>query len=438
MPYELFLALRYLRLRRGRRGAAQVTAAAALVGISCGVAALIVAMALANGFRDELQSKILRGTAHLTVMRADNQPLADARATVEMLNRIEGVGEASATTYAGALLSGEGGSAYTILRGVDRRSPRALAELESTFTAGTLESLFARPEPPEGQREQSPPEKEPGGLKAIEFAGEGAPVSVAIGAELGARTGLDQLGDEGWLVLGEKIDAPPYLSPRVQRVRVAALFRSGLYEYDSSWIYLPLDEAGAMRGTGERASLVGVSVEELDETEEVAARVRRALGDGWTTVDWREANRPLFAALELERRTVALIIGLIMLVAALNITATLVIVVVERRSDIAVLSAMGASPRSIMTIFVLKGAIIGALGAAAGVGLGLGACLAANHFGLVRLPPDVYSLSVVPLRPDARGVWLVALAAFSLSLLATLYPARTASRLRPASVLRYE
>lgn len=438
MPYELFLALRYLRVRRGRRGAAQVTAAAALLGIACGVAALVLATALANGFRDELQEKILRGTAHLLIVRADSQPLTNARSITEKLKRIEGVAEASATTYAGALLTGAEGNSYAVLRGLDPQAPRALDELRRTLTSGTLETLFAPVAPPPSVGREKTRAGGVGQLSAIGLAEDGEPVAVIVGAELAARTGLEAVGDEGWLVLGERADEPPHIAPRLQRVRVAGIFRSGLYEYDSSWIYLPMDASGAMQGTRERASLIGVEVREIDETEAVAARVRQTLGAEWTTIDWREANRPLFAALELERRTVTLIVGLIMLVAALNITATLVIVVVERRSDIAVLSALGAQPRSIMTIFVMEGAIIGAIGAMAGVVLGLAACLAANRFGLIRLPPDVYSLSVVPLHPQAREVWMVALAAFALSLLATLYPARAAARLRPATVLRYE
>ena len=170
---------------------------------------------------------------------------------------------------------------------------------------------------------------------------------------------------------------------------------------------------------------------------EVAAAVRRLSGAGWTVADWREANRPLFAALELERRTVSAIIALIVLVAALNITTTLALVVVERRPDIAVLGALGARARSVMAVFVIEGALIGAIGASLGVALGLAAVAAGNHFELVRLPPDVYSLSAIPLRAHAGDVLWPALAAFAVCLLATLYPARAAARTRPAEVLRH-
>lgn len=437
MPYEIFLALRYLRAGRGRRGAAQMTALAALVGIACGVASLVVAMALANGFRDELQDKILRGTAHLTAMRADDQPVDAWREAVGKLRGVGGVVDAAATTYTGALLSGADGVAYTVVRGVDAQSPRTLNEIRHTLTQGSVESLFREamtPSPDHAGREMKSGSSSTGSTSI----GDDAPVAAVIGVELAERTGLRRVGDEGWMATGERLAVPPGFAPRARRVRVAGIFRTGLFDYDASWMYVSLDAARDAGGTPSRAPVISIEVADIYDMEATAARVRRALGAGWTTVDWREANRPLFAALALEQRTVAVIIGLIMLVASLNITATLVLVVVERRADIAILIALGARARSIMAIFVVEGAIIGAVGALMGVALGLLSCALANHFQLVRLPADVYSLSAVVLRPAARDVALTALAAFVISLLATLYPARIAARVRPATVLRYE
>lgn len=448
MPYEIFLALRYLRMRRGRR-VAQVTALAAAVGIACGVAALIVALALANGFRDELQDKILRGTAHLTLMRADGKPFREWREAVAGVRGVEGVVDASATRYDGALLSGGRGVTYTVVRGVDAGSARVLAEIRRTLVAGEVEELF-RPAPLVDDESVGDGDDagEPDRASVQESrnadAGDGQsekdePAAQAIiGEELAARTGLTRVGDEGWIVTGEKTPMPPGFAPRARRVRVAGIFRSGLYDYDATWIYLSLAAAGEVAGAAETASVVSIEVTDIYAAGEVAARVRGKFGDAWTTVDWREANRPLFAALELERRTVALIILLIMVVAALNITTTLVLVVVERRADIAILGAMGAGARSIMCIFVVEGAVVGAVGALAGVALGLAACYLGDHFELARLPADVYSLSSVPFRPRAFDVLLPALVALLVSIVATIYPALAASRVRPAEALRYE
>jgi lipoprotein-releasing system permease protein len=426
MPYELFLALRYLRVRRGRR-VAKWTALAAVVGIACGVAALIVALALANGFRDELRNKILGGTAHVTVTRAGGATIEELRAAARLLGRVEGVASAAPTAYEGALLSGPGGEAYVVLRGLDRDSQREAARVGRTVAEGSLEDLFDFKAPVAGRGETRP-------------AAEGgeAPAQVLVGAELASRTGLGRVGEEGWILTGEAASNGAGFVPRARRVRVAGVFASGLYDYDSAWAYLSLEEAAQLGGGRLRSPAVSVEALDVFASDVVAARAREALGAGWEAVDWRAANRPLFAALELERRTVALIILLIMILAALNITTTLALVVTERRAEIAVLSALGARPGGIMTVFLIEGALIGAAGAVAGVVLGLAACLLGQHFQLVRLPPDVYSLSAVPFRPHARDVLWPALAAFAVSLLATLYPSRQAARVRPAEALRHE
>ena len=438
MPYELFLAIRYLRTHRPRR-LARVTAFAATLGIAFGVAALTIALSLSNGFRDEMRDKILRGTAHITLMRRDGQQIEDWHELVNRIRAVEGVADASPTTYDGALLSTTNGSSYAILRGLDREQPRAIAEVRRTITAGSIEPLLNEPSP--FTNHQSPEKKRDDNSSPItsfdEIPSEAATPNAIIGAELAARTGL-HVGDTATVISGEATLTPLGLAPRYRRVRVAGIFQSGLYEYDSTWTYLSLEDAARVVGTPPATTVVSIETRDIYASDDVARRVREALGAGWTTLDWRDANRPLFDALALERRTVALIIMLITIVAALNITTTLALVVVERRADIAVLVAMGARAGGVTLIFVIEGALVGALGALAGVSAGLAACVAADRFRLVRLPPDVYSLSSVPLHPHGSDVLLIALAAFAVSLLATVYPARQASRVRPAEVLRYE
>jgi lipoprotein-releasing system permease protein len=455
MPYELFLALRYLRSkRRGRRAGARVTALAGVAGIACGVGALIFALALSNGFQDEMRDKILGSTAHITLTRADGEgTIEDAPSVVARLRGVAGVVDAAPTSYTGALLSGAGGDSYTILRGVEKTSERSVAEIRRTLVEGALEPLFdevredrgaggtaSKPEVKSevrGEREREA-EADNGSLLGLPLDEQDAsPAPIVVGAELAARTGLRHVGDEGWLITGRRLSEPPWFATHTDRVRVAGVFRSGLYEYDATWIYVPLHASGD-RGANRSAPVISIETADIYRTRETAARVRDALGANFKTVDWQEANAPLFAALQLERRTVALIIALIMFVAALNITTTLVLVVVERRSDIAILGAMGARARSIMFIFMCEGAIIGAVGAGLGVALGLAACYAGERFKLVSLPADVYSLSAIPFHPHARDVAAAALIAFVVSLLATIYPARAAARLKPAEALRYE
>jgi lipoprotein-releasing system permease protein len=220
------------------------------------------------------------------------------------------------------------------------------------------------------------------------------------------------------------------------KVRVAGIFRSGLFEYDSTWIYLDFATAAKVAGMQHMASVISVQVNDVDNVKQIAARVLGVLGDGYTTIDWQQANQPLFAALALERRMGLFVIGLIIAIAALNITTMLILVVIERRRDIAILSTLGATRTGVMLVFIIEGAVVGAVGAMAGVLLGLLACFIGNYYKLVSLPADVYSISNVPLNANFRETLLAALIAFGLSVLATIYPARNAARMRPVEVLR--
>jgi lipoprotein-releasing system permease protein len=450
MPYELFLALRNLRARRPK-WLARATALASILGIAFGVAALIVALALANGFRDEMRDKILRGTAHITLMRRDGQAMPDWRALIRRIRETEGVAEASATTYDGALLSGTGSSAYAILRGIERDSTRAVTEVRRTLIAGTIEPLLNEPSPFVNEEKAQPmPAKDEGsGSEANSSDEADSPITsfddvpsdaampnAVIGAELAARANLG-VGDTATIVSGDAQLTPLGLAPRFRRVRIAGIFRSGLYEYDAAWVYVSLDTAASFAGAdAPSASVISIEVADIYAVEQISARLGQQLGEAYTTITWQEANRPLFAALALERRMGLFIIALIILIAALNITTTLVLLVVERRSDIAILSAMGARPKSVMLVFIIEGAIIGLVGIILGLALGLTACSLGNRYKLVSLPADIYSLSNIPFHARAVDIALAVLLAFVLSLLATIYPARAAARMRPAEALR--
>jgi len=247
--------------------------------------------------------------------------------------------------------------------------------------------------------------------------------SAVLGADLAARIGLS---------IGDVFQVQPANDSTPHQLRVAGIFRSGLFEYDSTWIYVGME----FTGNNHAASVMSVQVNDVDNVKQVSADVSKALGNSYTIIDWQQANQPLFAALALERRMGLFIIGLIIAVAALNITTMLILVVVERRRDIAILNALGATRTGVMLLFVIEGAVVGAVGAIAGVVVGLIACFIANHYKLVSLPADVYSISNVPLVTKPVEILLAALIAFALSVLATIYPARAASRMRPVEALR--
>ena len=405
MPYEFFLAFRYLRSRQKRR-LVRVTAVAAMLGITMGVAALIVTFALSNGFRDEMRDKILQGTAHLSVLRTDGLPITDYANLGARLQQIDGVESASATTYDGGLARGSKGSAYAVIRGIEGKAGQT-AQARNWLIEGSFDPLFA----------QSP-------------VNEGRTPPAVVGSELASRIGIS-IGD-----VFQIIPANEAGSETMRRLRVAGIFRSGLFEYDSTWIYVDFDLASTFAGGDHTASVMSVQVRDPNRVKDVATRAQAALGQEYTTVDWQQANQPLFSALALERRMGLFIIGLIIAVAALNITTMLILVVVERRRDIAVLSTLGATRFGVMLLFVIEGAVVGAIGAVAGMVLGLFACFVGNYFKLVSLPADVYSISNVPLNATFGETLLAAFVAFVLSVLATIYPARAAARLRPVEALR--
>ena len=399
MPYEVFLAFRYLRSRH-KRGLARVTSIAAVLGIGMGVAALIVALALSNGFRDEMREKILQGTSHISLLRSDGQSIDNYSELANRLRQVDGVVTASPTTYDGAIARGPKDTGYAVIRGIEN-DPGQSTQVRQWLTEGSLGPLFAS-------------STEPNAL---------------VGSELASRIGVST---------GEVFQIIPAResSGETHRFRVAGIFRSGLFEYDSTWIYVAFNTATNLSGNDHAASVMSIQVRDPDNVKQVVTNVVETLGNSYRTVDWQEANQPLFAALALERRMGLFIIGLIVAIAALNITTMLILVVTERRRDIAILNALGATRTGVMLVFVIEGAVVGAIGAIAGVVVGLAACFIGNYYKLVSLPADVYSISNVPLITRPTELLLAALVAFALSVLATIYPARAASRMRPVEALR--
>src|ERR1041385_3990201 len=302
MPYELFLAFRYLRSRR-KRPLARVTSVAAILGICAGVAALIVAFALSNGFRDEMKEKILQGTAHLSVLRADARPIENYSELANRLKQVNGVASASATTYDGAIVRGSKGSGYAVIRGIENEGGQSV-QARRWLSEGSFRPLFE-------QTATSIP-------------------NAVVGADLATHLGIS-VGETFQVIpANESAGGPP------RRVRAAGIFRSALFEYDSTWIYVAFDTATTFTGNNHAASVMSVQVNDPDNVKQVAANVSRTLGDDYTTIDWQQANQPLFTALALERRMGLFIIGLIIAIATLNITTMLILVVVDRGRDIAI------------------------------------------------------------------------------------------------------
>lgn len=376
MSFELKLALKYFRARR--KSLARFTSAVAVVGIAAGVASLIIAQALAKGFADEMRDKILANTAHVSIFPKDGGAISNFGKIDENLKNIENISEVTPTAYENSLIIGETETSYAILK---------------VQTNSDLKGSQA-----------------------------------AVGARLAEKLNLKPGGEAEIVTLENQTPS---------RVRVAATFETGLYDYDSTWIFLSPEKHAQIHGQTEfQPTVLNVSVKDIFKADKTANEIRARLGENFKVLDWQEANRPLFAALSLERKVALAVIALIIFIAALNITTTLALLVNERRLDIAILRTCGARARSLVAIFLLEGLFLGFIGIVTGVILGLAGCFAGNYFRVVSIPAEVYSLNYIPLRPDFSNVLLTALIAFFLSLSATLYPALKASRIKPLENLR--
>jgi len=426
MPYELFIALRYLRAKR-RQAAVSVITGIAIAGIALGVAALIVAQAIITGFRADVQDKILQGTAHLNLLREDNSGIENYRELVERVRSVPGVKSASATIYAQVLLSVGDRQEYAVLKGVDFDAPSEANEIFSTVVEGDPKLLK-----PSQERE---PSTQPSDQDQTEQELEG----IILGQQL-ARALASHVNDVVTAISAGSRLTPAGLQPRPRytRFRVIGVFSSGLYEYDAKWAYISLPAAQRLNGNGDTAGVIQMKVTDIYQVGEIGERTRSAAGEGFVTNNWQELNRPPFAALELQHRVVIVFFALLVAIAALNIITTLTMTVIEKHRDIAILRAQGSTPRSIRRIFMWQGFVIGLIGSALGLLLGLGLSWLANRYQLISIPAEIYSVSHVTLSVRLIDCVRVVLLAMVICLLATIYPARKASKLTPVAALRYE
>lgn len=429
MGYELFIALRYLRARR-RQTAVSVITAIAVTGMTIGVAALIIAQAMISGFRSNVQEKILQGTDHLNLLKEDNSGIENYRELTERIRQIPGVRAVSATIYAPVLLSNGCQLEQAILKGVDIADGRESEELSSITVEGNpdLRSLFT----PSGTASDQPTTDE-------ENPATAAVDNLIIGQELARALGV-KLNDQITAVSVATRLTPAGLQPRPRytQFHVSGIFSSGWYQYDAKWAYISLASAQHLSGTGDTAGVIRIRVADIYDVGHTAQQVKAIAGAGFVTTNWQELNRPLFAALQLQHRVIIIFFALLVIIAALNIIITLTMMVIEKHRDIGILRAQGATPQAIRRIFLWQGLLIGLIGASSGLLLGLGLSWIANHYQLISIPAEIYSVSHITLKVQILDcIWVTALA-ITISVLTTLYPARMAARLIPVEALRYD
>jgi len=409
MKFEFFVALRYLAAKR-RQAAISVITLISVVGVMAGVAALVVALAINNGFRREMESRLLGASADITLLRSANDGIKNYEALAERLSHLPHVLATAPGLYEQVLASSHSRAQGIVIKGVDPQRELKVGNLLARVREGSLAGLS-----------QTSKDADP----------------LIVGKELAKSLGVF-VGDTVLVTSPQGYLTPLEVVPKFRHYRIVGVFDSGFYDFDASWAFTNLDAAQRLFDLPNIASVIQFKIDDIYQAETVADEVRKAAGAGFETSTWMEQNRSLFNALRLERLVTVLTIGLIEVVAALNIFITLTMMVMEKNRDIAVLMSMGARQRQVWTIFTLHGLLIGALGTAVGLALGYGLSWIGDHYKLIPLDAQIYSLPSVPFSAQPLdGLW-IALAALGISFVATMYPALAAARVNPTEILRYE
>ncbi len=431
MRIELFIAARYLRAKR-RQAVISVITAISVAGVAAGVASLIIALAINNGFRQDLQQRLLGASAHVSLLRMEGGGIPAWRAELERLRTQPHVVAAAPAIYEQVLVSRGARAKGVVLKGVLPQYESQVSDLLGAVKLGSVDSLA---ETPAARQENAAADEKEESTPPWDRRPQMAPIILGKGLaqELGATVGSVVL------VTSPQGELTPFgIVPKYVRFHVTGIFDSGFYDYDTAWAFTRLEDAQRLFGLGDVATVIEFKVDDIDRAGEIAASLEQAAGRGFGSTNWMEQNRALFRALRLERVVTFITIGLIVLVAALNILISLIMMVMEKTRDIAILMSMGAKRAQVRRIFLLQGVLIGVVGTALGLVLGYTLAWAGGHYQWISLSPEIYAIDYVPFAPRALDGAVVAAVALAISLVATLYPSWAAARILPAEALRYE
>jgi lipoprotein-releasing system permease protein len=435
MRFELFIATRYLRAKR-RQAFIGIITGISIIGVAAGVASLIVALAINNGFRQDLQERLLGSTSHVSLLRIADDGIKDWPPLLARLSKEPHVVAAAPAIFEQVLISRGPRARGAVLKGMIPAYERKVGDLLNTIKEGSAAALE---EPSTSAQDSSGPtstEESPDSLAGVQARVAAMPPIILgkdIADNLGATVGSVVL------VTSPQHELTPFgMAPGYTRFRVAGIFNSGFYDYDSSWAFVRLSDSQRLFGLGDLISVIEFKVDDIYKAGEVSRELEDAAGKGFMTTNWMEQNKALFHALRMERLITKITVGLIVFVAALNILISLIMMVMEKTKDIAVLMSMGTRQSQVRNIFIAQGMLVGVIGTAIGLALGYTICYAGSHYHMIPLSPEVYSIDYVPFAPSLwDGLWVVLLA-IGVSFLATLYPSWSAGRTLPAEALRYE
>ncbi|HEV8046575.1 MAG TPA: FtsX-like permease family protein [Terriglobales bacterium] len=437
MRFELFVASRYLRAKR-RQAVIGVITGISIAGVAAGVASLVVALAINNGFRQDLQDRLLGSSSHINLLRVQSDGISNWRVLLDRLSKEPHIVAAAPAIYEQVLISRGPRARGAVLKGMIPREERKVSDLLSTVKIGSADALAETSQNAgEGAAPTtSTPTTSPTDLQGVENRLAAMPPIILgedMANELGATVGSTVL------VTSPQGELTPFgMVPKYDRYRVVGIFNSGFFDYDSSWAFTRLSDAQRLFGLGDLVSVLEFKVDDIYQAGEISRQLEQAAGKGFMATNWMEQNKPLFHALRLERLVTFITIGLIVFVAALNILISLTMMVMEKTRDIAVLISMGTRKAQVRRIFIAQGVLIGVVGTAIGLVLGYALSWAGGHYHLLSLAPEVYSIDYVPFAPRAADGLLVAGVAIGVSLIATVYPSWSAARILPAEALRYE
>jgi len=420
MSFEFFVGLRYLRARRKQAFISLITFIS-VAGVMLGVMAMMVVLAVMTGFGKDIKSKILGANAHIRVMSRDGK-LDQHEEVMTGIEEVEGVKASAPFIYSQIMLRRGSSVSGAILRGIDPSRAGQVVDLEKSVKETDLQALTKVPDSHAGSTE----------------GGKASP-GIILGKELSHLLAAYP-GDEVYVVspFGGSLTPIGGRIPHMKKFKVVGLFDSGMYDYDTSFAYVSIESAQQILRLGPSVHGIEVKVDDIYSVDQISKAIVKRLGTGYWTQDWMQMNKNFFSALKLEKTVMFIILVLIILVAAFNIISTLIMMVMEKNKDIAILKSMGATSQSIMKIFMLDGLVIGVAGTILGIMGGSVLCFLLKRYEFVKLPSDVYYISTLPVRVQVVDVALIALSAIAISFLATLYPSYQASRLDPAAAIRYE